>query len=357
MKLVNVLCLMISLGAVGMSVTACQLFTGETILPAQQPSDQNAPWYQVYFSEPANPQAETKRGGPDQYLADAIHQAQLSVDVATYDLDLWSIRDALIDAHRRGVEVRVVVDSDNLERREVEALKEAGIPVLGDRREGLMHNKFVVIDRQDVWTGSMNLTINSAYRNNDNLLFIRSPELAENYLTEFEEMYLLDRFGPDTLRKTPHPSLLVQGKRLETYFSPDDGVEDEVVRLLRSATKSIFFMAYSFTSDRIADAMLERYRAGVEVRGVFEEQQTRSNRGSEYERLREAGLGVYPDGNPDNMHHKVIIIDDRIVLTGSYNFTFNAENNNDENLLAIHDHELSSRYLVEFEKVFRQANP
>ncbi len=118
-----------------------------------------AEWYSLYFTQPDDPASRSLRGGPDADLAEAIEQARLGVDVAAYDLNLWSLRDALIAAHRRGVAVRVVAESDNLDAAEIQQLKEAGIPVLGDRREGLMHNKFVIIDRQQVWTGSMNLMI------------------------------------------------------------------------------------------------------------------------------------------------------------------------------------------------------
>ncbi len=63
----------------------------------------------------------------------------------------------MIDAHRRGVTVRLVTESDYMDVPEIQELRAAGIPVLSDRREGRMHNKFVVIDRQEVWTGSPNL--------------------------------------------------------------------------------------------------------------------------------------------------------------------------------------------------------
>jgi phosphatidylserine/phosphatidylglycerophosphate/cardiolipin synthase-like enzyme len=316
---------------------------------------QQVAWGQVYFSDPTGPNAESLRGGPDKVLADAIRQARLSIDMAVYDLDLWSIRDALFDAYYRGVSVRVVTESDNLEEREIQELKNAGIPVLGDRREGLMHNKFVVIDGLDVWTGSMNLTLNSAYRNNDNLIHIHSPELAHNYTTEFNEMFIDDRFGPGSPANTPFPILDVQGSQLEVYFSPDDHVENHIIEWIRSAKKSITFMAFSFTSDKIAEAMLERARAGVQVLGVFDEGQARSNIGAEFDKLHTAGLDVRLDGNPDNMHHKVIIIDDKIVLTGSYNFTHNAAAVNDENLLVIHNPDLAALYLSEFERVYNQA--
>src|SRR3990172_10271061 len=252
-----------------------------SLTPGTPSSDEMNPenWYRVYFTDPAGSTAENLRGGPDAALAAAIEQARLSVEVATDDFDLWSLRDALIAAHRRGVAVRVVAESDNVSAAELQGLVQAGIPVLGDRREGLMHNKFVVIDRWEVWVGSMNFTLSGAYKSNNNLIRLRSPQLAENYLAEFAEMFVDDRFGPGSPANTPHPSLSIEGTTIETYFSPDDGTAQELVRLILGAQQSIHFMAYSFTSDDIATAMLARAQAGVEVAGVFEETQYRQNEG------------------------------------------------------------------------------
>jgi phosphatidylserine/phosphatidylglycerophosphate/cardiolipin synthase-like enzyme len=309
----------------------------------------------VYFTDPDSPTARTYRGGPDKYLAEAIDQAKLSVDVAIYDFNLWSLRDALVEAHRRGVSVRVVAESDNLDRSEIQELAEAGIPVLGDRREGRMHNKFVVIDRQEVWTGSMNFTVSEAYQNNNNLLHVRSSRMAENYLVEFEEMFVEDRFGPGSPSDTPRPTLTVDGVQLEVYFSPDDGTAERLVELISQADESVYFMAYSFTSDEIAAALLDQVAAGVTVAGVFDASQVRSNTGTEFDHLLSEGAIVRLDGNPEKMHHKVIIIDEEILITGSYNFSASAEEKNDENTLVIHSPNIAAEYLQEFEKVFMQA--
>lgn len=312
-------------------------------------------WVDIYFSAPDNPQSQSLRGGPDKYLADAIRRSRVSVDIAALQLDLWSIRDALVDAHRRGVAVRMVTDSDYLDQAEIQDLIKAGIPVLSDRREGLMHNKFVVIDRQEVWTGSMNLTINGAYRNDNHLIRIQSTRLAENYTVEFEEMFLDDRFGPGSPSQTPYPIFTINGIQLETYFSPDDGTEARIIELIRSAKESIFFLAFAFTSDPIADAMLERAAQRVEVAGVFESSQYRSNLGTEFDRFKNAGLDVRLDSNPKNMHHKVIIIDQSIVIAGSYNFSYYAETRNDENTLILHDAEMAHIFEQEFERIFDEA--
>jgi len=309
----------------------------------------------LYFTNPHSPTADAYQGGPDEPLAESISAARVSVDLAIYDLNLASIRDALLNAYQRGVAVRMVTESDNLDEAEIQEIKAAGIPVLGDRREGLMHNKFVVIDRSQVWTGSMNFTTNDAYRNNNNFICFDSTKLAEDYTVEFEEMFVDDHFGPDAVAQTPYPQLTIGDVLLEVFFSPDDGTAARIIELLNRASQSIYFLAYSFTSNDIAGAMLARAQEGVTVAGVFEEAQVESNIGSEYDHLLSAGLDVRLDGNPRNMHHKVILIDGQIVITGSYNFSRNAEERNDENTLIIHDPQIAARFMEEFQRVYAEG--
>jgi len=347
-----ILCALLVLAAL-----SCQLESGPTITQVVTPGDggdASVDWYNIYFTEPVA-SGGSLRGGPDKALVDAIRGARLSVDVAALQIDLWSLRDALIDAQRRGLAVRIVTESEYLDGEEMQALIEAGIPVLGDRREGLMHNKFAIVDRQEVWTGSMNLTVNGAYRNNNNLVRVRSSKLAEDYTVEFEEMFVDDRFGPGSPANTPHPSFSLDGTLLEVYFSPDDGVAGRLLALIGQASQSIYFLAYSFTSDNLAEALIERAAAGVSVAGVLEESQYKSNTGGQFDRLREAGLDVRLDGNPRNMHHKVLIIDEEIVVTGSYNFSKSAETRNDENVLIIHRPDIAAAFLSEFKDVYAEA--
>ena len=309
-------------------------------------------WYAVYFTEPNEPTAASYRGGADEYLVAAIHNARASVDVAVYDFSSWALRDALIGAHARGINVRMVTESDNLDEPEIAELRQAGIQVLGDRREGLMHNKFVVIDRLEVWTGSTNFNVVSFYQNDNNLIGIRSSRVEEHYTTEFEEMFLADEFGSGSPAKTPYQTLTVDGTRLEVYFSPDDGALDRIVELVGDAQESVYFLAYSFTSDDLAEALTESGKQGVIVKGVFEQDQYESNEGTEFDNLRTAGFDIRLDANPRHMHHKVIIIDEAIVITGSYNFSANAEKRNDENVLIIFNPEIASLYLEEFWRIY-----
>lgn len=333
---------------------ACSFSGGEPVTrePFSEETSVLEDWYGVYFTQPGS---GSHRGGPDAALADAIRQARVSVDLAAYDFSLWSLRDALISAQRRGVQVRMVTDSDNIGEEEVQALVTAGITVLGDRREGLMHNKFAIIDRLEVWSGSMNFTLSGAYRQDNNLVRIRSAELAEDYTVEFEEMFQGGLFGPGSPSNTPNPRVTIQGASLEVLFSPDDGVASRILDLLEGAQESIHFLAYSFTSDELAQAILERAKDGVQVAGVFDEGQYRSNAGTEFNLFASSDLEVRLDGNPDLMHHKVILIDRRIVITGSYNFGYNAETKNDENVLIIYHPGIAELFMEEFNRIFAAA--
>lgn len=306
---------------------------------------------QVYFTDPGAPESRTLRGGPDQALAEAIDRAEFSVDVAVYNFDLWSIRDALLRAHHRGLRVRVVTDSDNILDPEMVDLHNGGLPLLGDRRESLMHHKFVVIDRLEVWTGSMNLSLSSAYDGNNNLIRVRSSALADDYTREFEEMFLEDRFGQLSRADTPEPVVWVGDAQFEVLFSPEDGVARRLLTLIRSAETQLEVMAYALTADTVAEALIRQADAGVTVRVVVEASQACAS-GAEFDRLRQAGIDIRLDGNPGDMHHKVIIIDGQVLWTGSYNFTRSAEEYNDENVLIVHDVDVASQYQQEFERIW-----
>jgi phosphatidylserine/phosphatidylglycerophosphate/cardiolipin synthase-like enzyme len=332
---------------------ACSPGTGTPVVITTPPALTD--WYAVYFTNPDNPTAASFRGGIDEVLAAAIDQARISVDVAIYDLNLWSLRDALINAHRRGVELRLVTESDNMDEQEIQDIKEAGIQVLGDRREGLMHHKFVIIDRLEVWTGSMNFTTGGGYLDNNNLIRVRSSQLAEDYTHEFEQMFVDDHFGGKKNAGTPNPNVTVNGSLIEVYFSPEDGTLEHILSAVNAAQESIYFLAYSFTSDELAQALIERAQSGITIAGVFDEDQYHSNAGTEYDTLLNAGIDVRLDDNPRLMHHKVIIIDQQVVITGSYNFSNNAEHNNDENTLIIHNQDIAAQYLVEFRQVYENG--
>jgi phosphatidylserine/phosphatidylglycerophosphate/cardiolipin synthase-like enzyme len=149
--------------------------------------------------------------------------------------------------------------------------------------------------------------------------------------------------------------LTVDGTDIETYFSPDDGVAARLVSVLNTAQESVYFMAYSFTSDDLGQTLRNLHSAGLTVKGVMDESQVKSNQGTEFDPFIQAGVDVRLDGISGLMHHKVMIIDRKIVVLGSYNFTASAENTNDENLLIIYNPQIAELFLAEFERVYAQG--
>jgi phosphatidylserine/phosphatidylglycerophosphate/cardiolipin synthase-like enzyme len=289
-------------------------------------------------------------------VAADIAAAKESVDVASFEFDLESLTQALIAAHARGVRVRVVLDDGNLGdegmSRLTQELEKAGIPIVWDQRQPFMHDKFVLIDGTVLWMGSWNLTVNDTYANNNNAIRFAVPELVANYAAEFEEMFVDKQFGPLSPSNRPYPVIqLSDGSRVDTQFSPDDKARAALIAQLRQAQREILFLAFAFTDEDIARVLLERARAGVVVRGVFEAR----NEGeySQYSVLKKAELDVRLDGNPRTMHHKVFVIDGQVTITGSYNFSSNAAYDNDENLMIIHNPDIARSYAEEFSRVYQ----
>src|SRR5688572_6082045 len=322
--------------------------------PADAPAAEGGP-VRVYFTRPGQGPVA---GDIAHSLAGYIDATKETIDVCAFELDNRVITDALVRAARRGVRVRLATETDYLEEHGVQELKAAGVPVVDDQRNGaLMHNKFLVFDRKAVWTGSMNLTENCAYRNDNHGVYIEDAKLAENYSTKFAWMFDQRKFGPPPNRfdRIPHPVLsLADGTQVENYFSPHDRPATKVIDTLKLARKSIHFLAFSFTHDAIGDAMLAKAANGVEVSGVFEKSQTAGGH-SEFTRLKQAGLAVITDANPRNMHHKAIVIDGEIVVCGSFNFSDNADRSNDENLLIIYSRPVAARFEEEFQRVLEAA--
>lgn len=324
-------------------------------LIAAMPGGVEGDWYQIYYTRPLNTtDVADFAGAPLEIgLVTAISSAQQTLDAALFELNSQPVTDALIAAHQRGVTVRMVTDDDHGyddPESTFDQIELAGIPVVVDNRGGLMHNKFLVIDGLYVWTGSTNITHNGIYNNNNNAILIRSSQLAANYTDEFEEMFIDQSFGITSDEGVINPSVTVDGTRIETYFEAEGDVPARLIELLNEA-ESVRFMAFSLTREDLFAPMIAR-QGVMDVEGIVEASSRRF-----VDDLYCAGIAVRQDGNPDILHHKVFIFDVSIVALGSFNFSGNAAENNDENLLIIHNPRIASAYLNEFERRWAEAEP
>ena len=320
-----------------------------------------APWFELYFIDPTSPFAQREVGSVDDLVSASIIAAKQSVDVALKGLSLESITKALITVTRRGVPVRVITETESLTARSnFQALRDAGVPVIDDQQPGLMNNRFIVIDNSQVWTGSVDYNASGVFREYNLAVRVTSPEIAADYTKEFDEMFVNNQFGRLVVPETPYPSVTIQGTQVDVLFSPDDFVVDRLSLLLGGAQQSIYFLAYSFGSNDLGNIIREKAAQGIVVGGVLESDQVSSeqanpNQVEELNLFRQAGLDIRLDGKPEVMNHKIMIIDGRIVVLGSYDFTNRAENENDENVLIIYDEKIAQKFMEEFQRVQSRA--
>lgn len=342
-------CLVLSLLYISSMLSACdeQDTTPDQPVPTVSPERS----IQIYFTTPGSD------NGLSAILVDAIDAAQSSIDIAIYNFSMEDVGDALIRANHRGVQVRVVMESENMDGVIPQGLLASQIPLVGDGQESLMHNKFMIIDRQTVWTGSLNYSTEGSISDSNNLIEIRDAMLAADYSTEFDEMFTQYLFSSASPADTPYPQVSVDDVQVEVYFSPEDNPQAHLEDLIASAGQSIVILAYVWTDNGLTDAVMERASAGVDVSGVFDQNLALEATGSDYPVFQQNGLDVRLDGYAGLLHQKVIIIDGSIVALGSYNFTASAADRNDENLVIIHDPYLASIFLVNYEQVYSAAQP
>jgi phosphatidylserine/phosphatidylglycerophosphate/cardiolipin synthase-like enzyme len=330
--------------------------------PFQPGSSPGGSWWQVYFTDPLTINDPNNYAGSiEGKLIDSINAAQSSIHIASFEFDLTPVAEALIAARQRGVDVRWVTDDEyGLEadldpgHGQFARLQNAGIEVRSDSRTALMHNKFWIFDGKILWTGSTNITKNGVFVQDNNTIVFSSPELAAIYEREFQEMWD-GNFGPKSPSQLNEQSVTVNGVPVQVIFTSEDpALETAIIPLVRTATSSIRFLAFSFTDYPLAEAMIQRSQQGVRVTGVIDKTQS-GGEGSELSTLFCARIPVRQDGNPQFMHSKVIIVDERYVITGSLNYSTSAEESNDENVIIIDSPEIARLYVQNFERVYSQG--
>ena len=286
-------------------------------------------------------------------LVQGIDNARSSIAVALYDLDLPEVSGALADAFDRGVDVRIVGEGDNEDAEGFVDLESAGVPVVyREGSSGIMHHKVIVLDESLVWTGSMNLTDSGARLNDNDALLLHSPELAQAYGTELDQMYA-GEFGV-----WKEPLADAESRHVALMTAPADDTMGALIAAIDGAEVSVQFLVFSFTRADIAEALVRAHDRGVDVVGVVDASQAAS-RWSQDDWLVEQGVEVHIDGNHENigfmggkLHHKLLLVDagtpEAVAFTGSSNWSSSAAERNDENLLRVADPALVDAYESHF---------
>jgi len=376
-------------------------------------------WVEVYFNMPADKDVALPGNEANDEedllntLIERINLAKYSIDLSIYNLENHEVGEALVRAANRGVRVRITTDHYNRFRdRELgekmwSMLRNADIYSIDDAGEVFhpdgtvessvrlpgasydMHNKFAVIDRLSedpddyyIWTGSMNLTYTGPY-NSNNTIVIKDSGIAEAYYREFNQMWggsgdipipEKARFHKDK-QYIGENTFFVDTTKVELYFSPMNrneskpSVAERLHELVRDyAQEDINFLAFAITHDMpMSQAMWERsFTDSIKLQGVIDPRfyvQYR-NTGTIWASP-ESQLGnrtILPANELRTLHHKILLVDvanterkQGIAVAGSYNFSRNAEENNDENTLIFHSPEIANQYYQDFMGVLNRA--
>ncbi|HOI18902.1 MAG TPA: phospholipase D-like domain-containing protein [Candidatus Woesearchaeota archaeon] len=219
-----------------------------------------------------------------------------------------------------------------------------------DYASALMHNKFCIFNDEVILTGSTNPTKNGFFKNNNNMIIIKSKCLAKSFYDEFNELKrgILSKGTKSEIRRV----IFSDGVILDNYFCPEDGCQKALLNVINGSNE-ICFATFSFTDEKVAQSLIDVKLSGGEVFGTIEKRNANSL-GSVFSLLNRS-IDVRVDSNPNSMHHKIFVIDKKIVVTGSYNPTKNGNTRNDENMIIIYDNETAIRYYEECINVYESG--
>lgn len=320
-------------------------------------------------------------------LADFIRGAGRSLDFAAYDFRLspevaQPVVAAIRAAYDAGVDVRIAYDADKPEPINLLVGMDPAPPGTGAfvrslgvpwRRIGgmkLMHDKYIVRDagmeQAAVWTGSTNFTDDSWTLQENNIVVISSPVLAESYRLDFKEMWSTGSL--ENTGDVPAPPAIARYKgepvAVQVWFAPACGAEidHEVARLAGTAKRRIRVCSMLLNSGPLIAALTDQLDRGqVPVSGVYDRTQMESvyvqweavprNRWKieavrsivqTAELIGKNSTPYSPTSRHDFMHNKILVVDDT-VITGSYNFSRSAELNA-ENIVFLTSPALADAY-------------
>ncbi len=299
-----------------------------------------------------------------------VSAAKQSLDFAVYDMRLSdplkaALSSALHDRAAAGVQIRFCYDGDKPVRPNVAAGQDPAPPGTGSLVQSLgypwrriagmklMHSKFIVRDRQSVWTGSTNLTDDAFTLMENNIVQMDSPALAGYYAEEFEQLWEKENFENTGRIDSVSVPVTFAGQPAEArvMFSPGYGAEidAEIARRVRGSQRRVRICSLLINSGSLISELQKLLQTGrVVVDGIYDRTQMAEvylqwqavpqNRWK-IGALQSVIAGAHlvgkdstpytPTGRHDFMHNKILVIDDT-VITGSFNFSrsaqFNAEN-------------------------------
>ncbi len=307
-----------------------------------------------------------------------IEEAKESLDIAVQELDSMPIAQAILDASWRGVSTRVVLEQDYLQEKKrpeltqgpgeteeqarqriqwgekppreldmnrdiLRALLRSGIYVSADYNPEIFHQKFVIRDYRTsarpssaLLTGSANFTHTDCHTNLNHVVVFYDHRICKEYRVEFDQIRG-GEFGRGRHGEVPR-AINLGGVPVKILFAPDHTPELEIVKQILKCEKVVDFAIFTFAgSSGVDDAMILAKKANRRVRGVLDPGQARQSWAAT-RWLHDAGVELFLPKRQKpfrKLHHKLMVIDEAIVVAGSFNYTAPANEYNDENLFVL----------------------
>jgi len=302
----------------------------------------------------------------EQAIVGFIDGARKKLEIAVQELESRPIAEAILRAEiERKVQVKLVLEADYLvaKRRPTTvadaflgkgahepnrvlaaALLRSTVWLRSDFNSNIFHQKFIIRDRASVLTGSTNFTPTGVGTsplggNLNHVVIVHDADFAKIYTHEFREISK-GHFGKFTIDRNEKPDpVTVSEVPLKVCFAPDHNPEMEIMKQMAKARERIDFAIFTFSqSSGIDDQMKLAAKAGIRIAGAMEGTQG-NQKWAATKGLLDADIELRQvrkkKGIVNKLHHKLMTIDDRVMIVGSFNYTGPANKLNDENIVVI----------------------
>lgn len=285
-------------------------------------------------------------------LVSLIDGAQSSIEIANYTFSVRAIEEAILRAKMRGVAVRVAMDKGQESADTVAGrLKAAGIDVRfvagGGNPAGLQHAKFMIVDKLTLATGSNNWSSTGTSINEESTIVIKSVDgdpILAGFACHFDAIW------------NQEPTAAGACSNAEAAFAPSSKpialIKEEIAR----AQKTIDVLMHHFVFDDLVTELAKAAERGVRVRVIVNAADRAEHAGPKWDRLFAAGGKLrYKQTNVDLfqlMHHKLMVVDDRVVVNGSGNWSGSAFFKNFENYVRYRDPRIARPYAQLFDRLW-----
>lgn len=298
------------------------IYQGEILkLPRENYISDN---FELYFAPSQN--------SIDRFL-EIIGDSEKEIHCSLRSLNFPPLEDLFVRKEATGLKVRIYVDSD------YKGNKRIYLPFVRFASEGysMMHNNYCILDDEIVITGSTIFNQNTIEYALHDFVVVDNEILAKEYNSDFWRLYN-NQFVERNFKEKEFIEVNNETNVIP-YFCPHEDCEGAIVELIENSEKSIGFAVYSFTNERIIQAIKDAQVRGVEIKGVIEKQGVTSG-SIIYENI----PNVIEDRFNRRVHTKIFVIDDELSVSGAMNPTYKGVNVNDENIIIIRNNKVNEVY-------------